>query len=179
VSSNKCPPQFIFEIAAAHATRLFLKDEGTAQEIVASLVLALQESYDAEDLQHDLISAIERILVFMDSVEISDIDLMLTSFIYYRCNYDDLKTKKNKKPMFGTLLKGGPKDPARAYSASKTFASYVYATGSKAAPAKPDDWSPSREVELNPVLSSLIPPLSEEELEKQKLENWVAKKIQT
>jgi len=57
--------------------------------------------------------------------------------------------------------------------------SSVYATGSKVAPAKPDDWSPTREVELNPVLSSLIPPPSEEELEKQKLENWVAKKIQT
>ena len=177
MSSNKCPPQFIFEIAAAQATRLFLKDEGEAEDIIASLVAALQESYDGDDLQQDLMSAVERIMVFMDSVEISDVDLMLTSFIYYRCNYDDLKTKKNKKPLFGNILKGGPKEPARAYTASKSFASYVYAMGNKVAPAKPDDWSTTDEVELDPVLSSLIPPPSQDELEKQKLENWVAKKI--
>lgn len=177
MSSNKCPPQFIFEIAAAQATRLFIKDEGTADDIIETIALALEETYDGEDLRKDLMSAVERIMVFMDSVEISDVDLMLSSFIYYRCNYDDLKTRKNKKPLFGNILKGALKEPARAYNASKSFASYVYGMGNKVAPTKPDDWTTADEVELEPVLSALIPALSEEELEKQKLEKWVANKI--
>ena len=177
MSSNKCPPQFVFEIAAAQATRLFIKDEGTAEEIIESMTAALMETYDGEDLRQDLMSAVERIMVFMDSVEISDVDLMLNSFIYYRCNYDDLKTKKNKKPLFGNILKGALKEPARAYNASKSFASFVYAVGNKVAPAKPEDWTSADEVELEPVLLALIPPPSEEELEKQKLQKWVENKI--
>ncbi len=158
MSGDKCPPQFVFDIAAAQVTRLFINDAGTVEDIVAAMAGSLGELYDQDDLSEDLMSAVERIMIFIGSVEISDVDLMLFSFIYYRANYDDLKTKKNKKPLFGGLLKGRPKEASRGYFAAKAFSSFAYAVGSKAAPAKPDAWTPDEEVELESVMKIIFPP---------------------
>lgn len=100
-------------------------------------------------------SAIERIMTFIGSVNISDIDLALLSFIYFRVNFKDAQTKR---PLFGGLLKPRPKESSRSYFAGKAFMSYTYAVGSNAIPIKPETWSPSEEIELEPIMKILFPP---------------------
>ena len=107
LNSGKCPPQFVFEMMAAQATREFLEGQESAEDIVARIAASFTELYDTEGLESDMIRSMERILVFIESVEVSDIDLMLLSYIWFQINYEDLVNKRNKKPLFGGLLREG------------------------------------------------------------------------
>jgi hypothetical protein len=158
MSDDKCPPQFIFEMAAAQATRLFLNGLEPAEDIINRIALGLLEHYQDETLSADLTSAVERIMTFIGSVEISDVDLILLSFIYFRANFEDGHTKRNKRPLFGGLLKPRPKESSRSYFAGKSFMSYTYAVGANAAPIRPEAWSPQDEIELEPIMKVLFPP---------------------
>jgi hypothetical protein len=157
LNSGKCPPQFVFEMMAAQATRQFLEEQETADEIVARIAAGFSEQYDIEGLETDLIKAMERILTFIESVEISDIDLMLLSYIWFQINFEDLVNKRNKKPLFGGLLKGRAKQSDRVYLTAKNFKTFAFALGNGKAALKPDDWTPLFEPEFEPVLKVLFP----------------------
>lgn len=157
LNSGKCPPQFVFEMLAAQATREFLEGQETAEEIVARIVASFNDIYDVEGLESDLIRSMERILVFIESVEVSDIDLMLMSYIWFQINYEDLVNKRNKKPLFGGLLKGRAKQSDRVYLTAKNFKTYAFALGNGKVALKPDDWDMTTEVEFEPVLKPMFP----------------------
>lgn len=157
LNSGKCPPQFVFEMLAAQATRQFLEGQESAEEIVARIIANFSDHYDVEGLESDIIRSMERILVFIESVEVSDIDLMLLSFIWFLINYEDLVTKRNKKPLFGGLLKGRPKQTDRVYLTAKNFKTYAFALGNGKVALKPDDWDMTTEVEFEPVLKLMFP----------------------
>ena len=157
LNSGKCPPQFVFEMMAAQATRRFLEGQESAEDIVAAIVVSFAEDYDTDGLDQDLIKAMERILVFIESVEVSDIDLLLLSYIWHQINYEDLVTKRNKKPLFGGLLKGRARQSDRVYLTAKNFKTYTFAVGNGKTALKPDDWTPHSEPEFEPVLKHLFP----------------------
>lgn len=157
LNSGKCPPQFVFEMLAAQATREFLEAQETAEEIVARIVASFTDIYDVEGLESDLIRSMERILVFIESVEVSDIDLMLMSYIWFQINYEDLISKRNKKPLFGGLLKGRAKQSDRVYLTAKNFKTYAFALGNGKVALKPDDWDMTTEVEFEPILKPMFP----------------------
>jgi len=157
LNSGKCPPQFVFEMMVAQATRRFLEGNDSADDIVTLVASSFADQYDTEGLDLDLIKAMERVLTFIESVEISDIDLMLQSYIWFQINYEDLVNKRNKKPLFGGLLKGRPKLSDRVYLTAKNFKTYAFAIGNGKAALRPEDWEPTAEPEFEPVLKVLFP----------------------
>jgi hypothetical protein len=157
LSSDKCPPQFVFEMITAQTARAFLSGSETSEETAARLAEAFADLYDTTLLADDLIKAIERILVFIESVNISDVDLLFESFIYFTANFENPRAKRNKAPLFGGLLKGRPRDPTRALTAARNFSTYAFAIGQGKAPRKPEDWTPESEKEMEPVMSRLFP----------------------
>ena len=165
-NSGKCPPQFVFEMIAAQATRVFLSRDEEAETIAGEFSDAFEDIYDTDALQNDIVQAIERLLVFIESVEISDVDLLLASYVWYTANYESLTTKRKKKALIGSPLKGRPRETARVYTTAKNFKTYTYAVGSKTAPPRPADWEPTQEVEFESVFSRLFP----EEFEKKEKE---------
>ncbi len=165
-NSGKCPPQFVFEMIAAQATRVFLSRDDDAETVAGEFTEAFEDLYDTEALQSDLIQAIERLLVFIESVEIDDVDRLLLSYVWYSANYESLTVKRKKKPLIGSPLKGRPRETARVYSTAKNFKTYTYAVGSKTAPPRPAEWEPTEEVEFETVFSRLFP----EEFEKKEKE---------
>jgi signal transduction histidine kinase len=76
--------------------------------------------YDIEDLEADILGGVERFLIFIESVEISDVDLILSSFVWFSANYENLTTLRKKKPMFGNPLKGKPKPTSRPSNKKST-----------------------------------------------------------
>lgn len=162
-NSGKCPPQFVFEMIAAQTARVFLSGDKEAEEVAGEFKDAFADLYDTEALQDDLVQAVERLLVFIESVEISDVDLLLGSYIWYTANYESLQVKRKKKPLIGSPLKGKPRETARVYTTAKNFKTYTYAVGSKTAPTRPSEWEPTDEVEFESVFSRLFP----EEFEKK------------
>lgn len=156
-TSGKCPPQFVFEMMIAQATRLFLLDQKSAEEIVDELAVSFAELYDIDALANDLLKGIERFLVFIDSVKVDDVDLMLLSYIWYTANYENLTTKRKKKPLIGNPLKGKPRMTSRDYNAASAFKTYAYAVGSNNAPVRPSEWTPQDEVEFESVFTLLFP----------------------
>ena len=165
-NSGKCPPQFVFEMIAAQATRVFLSRDDDADTIADEFTGSFADLYDTEALQSDLIQAIERLLVFIESVEIDDVDRLLLSYIWYTANYESLTIKRKKKALIGSPLKGRPRETARVYSTGKNFKTFTYAVGSKTAPPRPAEWEPTQEVEFETIFSRLFP----EEFEKKEKE---------
>lgn len=161
--SGKCPPQFVFEMMVAQATRLFLQDENSAEDIVAAMAAEFAGQYDVEQLREDLLQGIERLLIFIDSVSISDVDLMLLSFIWFTANWETLTLKRKKKGLFGSPLKGRPREVTRVLETAHAFKTYAYAVGSGKASVKPEDWKPEDEIEFAPVFDILFPKADEEE----------------
>ena len=161
--SGKCPPQFVFEIIAAQAARLFLSTDKDAEEVATDFTAVFNDLYDTEALQVDIVQSVERLLVFIESVEVSDVDLLLSSYIWYVANYESLQIKRKKKSLIGSPLKGRPRENARVYTTAKNFKTFTYAVGSKTAPSRPSEWEPTDEVEFESVFSRLFP----EEFEKK------------
>ncbi len=120
-------------------TRVFLEGEQPADEIADGMVAAFSEEYDTEALNNDLIKATERVLAFIRAVEISDIDMILRSYVWFQMNYEDLVNKRNKKPLFGGLLKGCPKQSERVYLTAKKFKTYAFVLGNNKVALMPDD----------------------------------------
>ena len=155
--TDKCPPQFVFEIILAQATRAFLAGDEGAEEICGRIAESFDETYDTDALYVDLIEGVERLLIFIESVEISDVDLFLYSFMWFSCNFESVSVKRKKKPLFGGLLKGRPKAIARVYTAALSFKTYTYAVGSGKVTVRPDEWKPEDEEEFAPVFQALFP----------------------
>lgn len=157
MASNNTPPQFIFEIVAIEAIRKYLSVDLAPEDVTAYYASMIEDQYDIDDLPGDMLALLEKILVFINSVEISDVDLLLVSYQYFICNFEKIGTKRNKKPMFRSILKGQPLDTTRVYKASKSFVSYAYGMRSGVSPLKPEEWTPAEEVELAPVFDVIIP----------------------
>jgi hypothetical protein len=152
-NTGKCPPQFVFEILVAHAIRIYLSSDADLDDHVDRLALDFAEMYDTADLADDLFQGVKRALVFLDSVEVDDVDLLLQSFIWYIVNYENLGTKRNKSPLFGGLLKGRPRSDQRVFSSTKAIKDFAYGLRSGRAPMKPSDWSVDQEQEFSPIFS--------------------------
>lgn len=157
MSSDNAPPQFVFDMAAAQTARNFLVGNVPAEEVAENMAAAFQDLYGTEHLADDLIKAVERILVFIESVNISDVDLLLHSFIYFTANFENLRAPRNKRPLFGGLLKARPRDPARAQHAAKNFSTYAFGIAQGKAPLKPEEWTPESEDELESIMTILFP----------------------
>lgn len=156
LNSGKCPPQFVFEMMAAQMTRIFLEGDESADEIATDISAAFADQYDVEGLENDLVKATERLLAFIESVEISDVDFILLAYIWFQMNYEDLTTQRNKKPMFGGLLKGRPKQSDRVYLTAKNFKAFAFAIGNDKIQLMDEDWEPSSEKEFEPVVKILF-----------------------
>lgn len=159
---GKYPPQFVFEMIVAEAARAFLEDRAPAEEIAQGLSDKFAALYDAEGLAEDILKGVERFLVFIDSVEISDVDLLLAQFVWYVANYENLNTARKKKGLFANPLKGRPKDPSRVFNAASSLKSYTYAMGAKKAPMRPQEWKPEDEIDFEQVFTLLYPPKEDE-----------------
>lgn len=157
LSTDKSPPQFVFEMMAAQMTRIFLEGDQPAEEIAEDIAAAFDDDYDTDGLANDLIKATQRLLAFIESVEIDDIDLILLSYIWFQMNYEDLVNKRNKKPMLGGLLKGRSKQSDRVYLTAKNFKTYAFALGTEKVALMPEDWDPASEKEFEPVVKILFP----------------------
>ena len=151
------PPQYVFELTAVQAVRKFLAIDAQAEDIAAIYANALEPLYNTAELAEDIIRYIENTLKFIASVEISDVDLLLESYQYYICNYENLQTKRNKKPLFRSLLKGQDYDKLRVYKASKALLVYVYGMRANTSPLKPETWTPAEEEEFQPIIELIMP----------------------
>lgn len=158
MAANNTPPQFVFEIVTIEAIKKFIVLDVAPDEVAKFFAVLMADQYDTDDLAADILALLEKILTFINSVEISDIDLLLESYIFFLCNYEDIRTKRNKKPLFRSLLKGQPLDKARVYKGSKSFVAYVYGMRSSISPLKPDVWTISDEVEFAPIFEVVRPP---------------------
>ena len=156
-SKDNCPPQFVFEIMVAQAARRFLTEDNSAEDIVAEIVKAFEELYSSDALETDMIDALERLFGFIQSVEISDLDLMLMSFIWFSANYESLRVERKKKQLFGNPLKGKPRLLARVYTLTTNFRTYATSVGQGHAPLRPESWKPEDEVEFSSIFAPLFP----------------------
>ena len=152
------PPQFVFEMIAAQATRHFLSDAFFVEDVAADYTSRFEDLYSSEHMQDDLLQAIDRMITFIGSVQISDVDLLLLSFIWYTANYERHNVKRNKKPLFSNPLKGRPREIARVYNTAVALKAYAYGMGSQKVPVKPTEWKPEDEVEFAPIFTRLFPP---------------------
>lgn len=152
---DKAPPQFVFEIIATEAIRMFIKADFSLEDVAEMYADRFNDLYDTTKLAEDIMKYVDLILKFLNSVDISDTDLILNSFIYFAVNYEKLNVKRNKKPLFRSLLKGQDADQFRAYKGSKGFTAYVYGMRANASPLKPEDWDPMSEVEFAPIFTRL------------------------
>ena len=156
-NKDNCPPQFVFEIMVAQAARRFLSEDNSAEDIVAEIVKAFEELYSSDALETDMIDGLERLFGFIQSVEISDLDLMLMSYIWFSANYESLRVERKKKQLFGNPLKGKPRLLARVYTLTTNFRTYATSVGQGHAPLRPESWKPEDEVEFASVFSLLFP----------------------
>ena len=159
---GKCPPQFVFEMMAAQATRMFLFEGHEAEAAALEMSERFEDIYDNEDLFKDLSDAVERLVVYIGSVELSDVDLFLLSFIWFKANFEVVNTPRKKKGLFANPLKGQPKRSDRCYQTALAFKGYATAVGNKIAPIKPDEWKPTSEEEFSSIFSLLFPKEFEE-----------------
>lgn len=156
-SKDNCPPQFVFEMMVAQAARRFLTEDNSAEEIVAEIVKAFDELYSSDALETDMIDGLERLFGFIQSVEISDLDLMLESYIWFCANYESLRVERKKKQLFGNPLKGKPRLLARVYTLTTNFRTYATSVGQGHAPLRPESWKPEDEVEFASIFAPLFP----------------------
>ena len=156
-NKDSCPPQFVFEMMVAQAARRFLSEDNTAEDIVAEIVAGFSEQYSDDALETDMIDALERLFGFIQSVQITDVDLMLISYIWFCANYESLQVERKKKFLFGNPLKGKPRLLARVYTLTTNFRSYATSVGQGHAPLRPESWKPEDEVEFEPIFSVLFP----------------------
>jgi hypothetical protein len=156
-NKDNCPPQFVFEIMVAQAARRFLTEDNSAEDIVAEIVASFEELYSTDALETDMIDALERLFGFIQSVEISDLDLMLMSYIWFCTNYESLRVERKKKFLFGNPLKGKPRLLARVYTLTTNFRTYATSVGQGHAPLRPESWKPEDEVEFESVFALLFP----------------------
>ncbi len=160
MAANNTPPQCVFEIVSIEAIKKFLAVDVAPEEVAQFFAALMAEQYDTDDLAADILALLEKILTFINSVEISDIDLLLESYLYFVCNYEKIGMKRNKKPMFRSILKGQALDKARVYKASKSFVAYAYGMRSEVSPLKPDIWTIAEEVEFAPIFDVIRPPVN-------------------
>ena len=146
----------------AQTARAFLEGYVPAEELAKIEADKFSALYDIEGLEADILAGVERFLVFIGSVEISDVDLILSSFVWYSANFENLTTPRKKKSLFGNPLKGRPKAPSRVFSAASAFKTYTYGVGSRKAPVRPAEWVPQDEVEFVSIFSLLYPSLPED-----------------
>ena len=158
MASNNTPPQFVFEIVAVEAVRKFLRVELPPIEVAEHYARTLVPLYDTDKLAEDIDHYIEQTLKFLSSIEVTDVDLLLQSFQFFACNFEKSDTKRNKKPLFRSFLKGQPLDRARVYKASKSLVGYVFGMRAGTVPLKPEGWTFVDEVELAAVLDAIAPP---------------------
>ncbi len=156
-SKDNCPPQFVFEIMVAQAARRFLTEDNSAEDIVAEIVKSFEELYSTDALETDMIDALERLFGFIQSVEISDLDLMLMSYIWFCANYESLRVERKKKQLFGNPLKGKPRLLARVYTLTTNFRTYATSVGQGHAPLRPESWNTEDEVEFSSIFAPLFP----------------------
>jgi hypothetical protein len=159
---ENCPPQFVFEMIAAQAARHFLSDSFFVEDIAADYAKRFEDLYSTDLLEEDILQAIDRLITFIGSVEISDVDLLLLSFIWYTANYERHDVKRKKKGLFSNPLKGRPREIARVYNTAVAFKAFAFAMGSKKAPPKPSEWKPDDEVEFKDIFVRLYPPPEDE-----------------
>jgi len=159
---GKCPPQFAFEMMVAQATRMFLFEGHEAEAAALEMSERFEDLYDNEDLFKDLSDGMERLVVYIGSVELSDVDLFLLSFIWFKANFEAINTPRKKKGLFANPLKGQPKRTDRCYQTALAFKGYATAVGNKIAPIKPDEWKPTSEEEFSSIFSLLFPKEFEE-----------------
>ena len=152
MAANNTPPQYVFEIVAIEAIKKFLAVDVPPEEVAKFFAALMAEQYDTDDLAADM--------TFINSVEISDIDLLLESYIFFICNYEKIGMKRNKKPMFRSILKGQALDKTRVYKASKSFVAYAYGMRSEVSPLKPDIWTIADEIEFAPIFEVIRPPVN-------------------
>ena len=141
----------------AQAARRFLTEDNAAEDIVAEMVKAFGELYSTDALETDMIDGLERLFGFIQSVEISDVDLILMSYIWFCANFESLRVERKKKFLFGNPLKGKPRLLARVYTLTTNFRTYATSVGRGHAPLRPDSWTPEDEVEFASVFSLLFP----------------------
>ena len=156
-NKDSCPPQFVFEIMVAQAARRFLSEDISAEDIVVEIVKAFEELYSSDALETDMIDGLERLFGFIQSVEISDLDLMLESYIWFCANYESLRVERKKKQLFGNPLKGKPRLLARVYTLTTNFRTYATSVGQGHAPLRPESWKPEDEVEFASIFAPLFP----------------------
>ncbi len=156
-NKDNCPPQFVFEIMVAQAASRFLVEDNPAEQIVAEIVTAFDELYSNDALETDMIDGLERLFGFIQSVEISDVDRLLLSYMWFCANFESLRVERKKKFLFGNPLKGKPRLLARVYTMITNFRSYATAVGQGHAPLSPDSWTPNDEIEFEPIFSLLFP----------------------
>jgi len=159
MAANNTPPQYVFEIVTIEAIKKFISLDVEPAEVAKFFADLMSEQYDTDDLATDILALLEKILIFINSVEITDIDLLLESYVYFACNYEKIGVKRNKKPLFRSILKGQPLDKTRVYKGSKSFVGYTYGMRSTASPLKPETWSVADELEFSQIFDVIRPPL--------------------
>jgi hypothetical protein len=158
MASSNTPPQYVFELVAVEAVRKFLTAELPVEDIAFYLASTLSGQYNTDQLSKDIAEFVDKTLIFINSIEVSDVDLLLESYQYFACNYEKFTVKRNKKPLFRSLLKGQSLDTTRVYKASKAFVAYVYGLRSAVSPLKPEGWTPEDEVEFAPIFKAILAP---------------------
>ena len=149
MAASNTPPQCVFEIVAVEAIRKYLSVDLPPEDVAHFFASTMADQYDIDNLSEDILALLEKILTFSNSVEISDIDLLLLSFQYFACNYEKIGIKRNKKPLFRSILKG---------QALESFVAYAYGMRSEVSPLKPEEWTPAEEVEFAPIFGAILPP---------------------
>ena len=91
---DKAPPQFVFDIIATEATRMFIKADFPLEDVAVMYAERFVDLYDTNKLVEDIIKYVELILKFLNSVDISDTDLILVSYIYFSANYEKVNVKR-------------------------------------------------------------------------------------
>jgi hypothetical protein len=149
----------------AKAAHDFIMEDRSAGEVVGEFVAGLAPLYDSSDLSEDIMEALRRYLVFLGSRRVSNLSLLLESFVWYRANFETTATRRKKLPLFveagGGRLMPSPsyaavKDFSRVLHADSAFKAYAQALKSGHVPLRPRDWLPASETAFMPLMSVLF-----------------------
>lgn len=159
------PPQFVFDMTVAKAAHDFVMEDRSASEVIRDLVEGLAPLYDSAELSDDLMEGMRRYLVFLGSRRVTNLSLLLESFLWYRANFETTATRRKKLPLFveasgGRLMPSASyapvKDFSRVIQADAAFKAYAQALKTGQVPIRPRDWAPAQETTFLPLMSVLF-----------------------
>ena len=147
-------PAWIFDAVITQTAQEFLKGDIHIKPIAAKYAKGLSQKYEEVSPDEICISA-EAFIRTLDEIDAgAEASELLRGFCYYRVMHDTQLTKRNLKPLFGSVENGDKVQNYSGAAAVKRFKAYLFAWRSGAAVQADTGWQLSQVSEV-PILSDL------------------------